>query len=155
VTTGRNKGSFALFCLVTTVIEEVVLISVLLWLLPYFGIRIPARVVVLLVLAWAGWSCLTYLLGKKTLGKTPLVGTETIIGTICQTTTPLCPKGYVQVGTELWRARSIAGDIDTGVEVVTVGRKGLTLFVTPSSDTGKRKVLNRLSEGTEDHDSSS
>ena len=48
---------------------------------------------VALVLAWAAWSYLTYRLGKRAIGKTPAVGPEAMVGTICQTTTPLCPKG--------------------------------------------------------------
>ena len=128
----KRIRSFTLFCLVTTVIEEAVLIAVLLWLLPHFGISIPIWLFVALVLAWAAWSYLTYRLGKTAIGKTPAVGPEAMVGTICQTTTPLCPKGYVQVGIELWRACSISADIDAGVEVVIVGMKGLTLFVISS-----------------------
>ncbi|MFC1861454.1 NfeD family protein [Chloroflexota bacterium] len=131
----KRIRSFTLFCLVTTVIEEAVLITVLLWLLPHLGISIPIWLFVALVLAWAAWSYLTYRLGKTAIGKTPAVGPEAMVGTICQTTTPLCPKGYVQAGIELWRACSISGDIDAGVEVVIVGMKGLTLFVISSVDT--------------------
>ena len=131
----KRIRSFTLFCLVTTVIEEAVLIAVLLWFLPHFGISIPIWLFVALVLAWGAWSYLTYWLGKGVIGRTPAVGPEAMVGTICQTTTPLCPKGYVQVGIELWRARSISGDIDAGVEVVIVGMKGLTLFVISSVDT--------------------
>jgi membrane protein implicated in regulation of membrane protease activity len=149
---GKNKGSFALFCLVTTIIEEAVLVAVLLWLLPHFGINIPIWLFVVLVLAWAGWSYLTYRLGKSAISKTPAVGPEAMVGTICQTTTSLCPVGYVQAGTELWRAYSIAGDIDAGVEVVIVGIKGLTLFVAVFPDTGTNKTLGWLSGGTRDHD---
>ncbi len=128
----KRIRSFTLFCLVTTVIEEAVLTAILLWLLPHFGISIPIWLFVTLVLAWATWSYLTYRLGKRAIGKTPAVGPEAMVGTICQTITPLCPKGYVQAGIELWRARSISGDIDAGVEVVIVGMKGLTLFVISS-----------------------
>ena len=127
---GKNKASFALFCLVTTIIEEAVLVAVLLWFLPHFGISIPIWLFAVLVSAWAGWSYLTYRMGRSAMSKTPAVGPEAMIGTICRSITPLCPKGQVQAGTELWRACSISGDIDTGVEVVIVGIKELTLFVT-------------------------
>jgi membrane protein implicated in regulation of membrane protease activity len=149
----KNKGSFALFCLITSVIEEAVLVAVLLWVLPLFGIRIPIWLLIGLVLAWAGWSYLTYRLGQSAIGKTPAVGSETMIGTICQTTTPLCPVGYVQVGTELWRACSVCGDIGAGAELVIIGIKGLTLFVSLPSDASINKGLTRHSEGTRNHDS--
>ena len=116
--------------IVTTLIYELALIAVVLWGLPRLGIYIPMPGLVVLVLAWAAWSYLTYWLGKGAIGKTPAVGPEAMVGIICRTTTPLCPLGYVQAGIELWRAYSISGDVDAGVEVVTVGMKGLTLFVT-------------------------
>jgi membrane-bound ClpP family serine protease len=131
----KKKQSFAIFCLATTIVEEVVLVAVLLWLLPHFNINIPLWLFILIVLAWAAWSYLTYRLGKNAIGRSPVVGSEAMVGTCCQTITRLCPSGYVQAGTELWRAYSIAGDIDAGVKVVIVGIKGLTLFVILSSDT--------------------
>ncbi len=135
---GKRIRLFALFNIASTVIEEAVLITVLLWLLPPFGIRIPLWLVVVLALVWAAWSYLSYRLGKRAVCKTPAVGPEAMVGIICRTTTPLSPVGYVQADIELWRACSIAGDIDAGVEVVTVGIKGLTLFVTPSIDTNNK-----------------
>jgi hypothetical protein len=53
---GEKMRSFALLCLVTTIIEEAVLTAVLLWLLPYFGISIPFWPFVVLVLSWAAWK---------------------------------------------------------------------------------------------------
>ncbi len=147
---GKKKRSFALFSLVTTIIEEIVLMAVLLGLLPHSGISIPIWLVMVLALAWAAWSYLTYRLGKKVIGKPPVVGPETMVGLRCTTTMPLSPMGYVQAGSELWRACSIAGDIDAGVEVVTVGMKGLTLFVTPSIDTNN--TTKRCSEAQREYE---
>ena len=92
---GKSKRSFALFNLVTTIIEEGILISLLLWLLPWLGISMPTWLIVVLALAWAAWSYLTYSLGKRVFGQSPAVGPEAMVGTICQTTTSLCPVGYV------------------------------------------------------------
>jgi len=94
---GKNKRSFALFCLVTTIIEEAVLVTVLLWLLPHFGVNVPAWLFIMLVLAWAAWSYLTYRLGKSAIGKTPAVGPEAMVGTICQTATPLVRRGMFDI----------------------------------------------------------
>lgn len=129
----KNKRSFGLFCLITSIMEEVVLVAVLLGLLPHFGIKVPIWISIILVLGWAAWSYLTYRLGKDAIGKTPVVGAETVVGSICRTKTPLCPNGYVQSGAELWQAYSISGHIDAGVEVFVVEMKGLTLFVASSS----------------------
>ena len=87
------------------------------------------------MVAWAVYSCLTSRLVAKVIGRAAAVGPETLIGVKCTTTTPLLPDGYVRVGTELWQARSIAGDIETGFEVIIVNINRLTLLVRPSTDT--------------------
>ena len=148
---GKKIRLFALFNIVSTVIEEAVLITVLLWLLPHFAIRIPLWLVVVLALAWAAWSYLTYSLGKKVIGKPPAVGPETMIGLRCRTTTPLSPVGYVQAGSELWRACSITRDIDAEVEVVITEVRGLTLLVLPLTDTSSA-TTNRKSEARRAHE---
>ena len=71
------------------------------------------------------------------MGKRAVVGPEALLGAKCTTTTPLFPDGYVRVGTELWQARSMAGDIETGAEVVIVGINRLTLLVKTPEDTGQ------------------
>ncbi|MFC1909860.1 NfeD family protein [Chloroflexota bacterium] len=126
---GKNIKSYALFCLFTTLIEEAALVAALLWFLPQFGITIPVWVIAMLALAWAGWSYTTYWLGKKAIDKSPVLGLEAMIGTICKTTTPLVPEGYVRTKNELWRACSIAGDVGSGRQVVIVSVEKLTLFV--------------------------
>ena len=142
---------FALFNIISTVIEEAVLIIVLLWLLPRFGIMIPLWLVVVLALAWAAWSYLTYSLVKKVIGKPPAVGPETMVDIRCRTITPLSPVGYVQAGSELWRAYSITRDIDAEVEVVITEVKGLTLLVLPLTDISSA-TTNRNSEARKGHE---
>jgi membrane-bound ClpP family serine protease len=130
----RNKRLFALYSLATTVAEEVILVIVLLVVLPRFGIVIPLWLVAVLSLAWAAWSYFAYRMGKKVIGRRSVAGPEALVGVRCITTTPLSPVGYVRAGSELWRARSISGDIDAEVEVIISEVKGLTLFVMQSSD---------------------
>ena len=127
---GKGKRSFALLNLITTAAEEAVLVVVLLVILPRLRVNIPILLVVVLVVAWAVWSYFTYRLGAKAMDKIPVVGAEALVGIKCRTTTPLSPKGYVKVGSELWQAHSIDRDINSEVEVVIVEVKGLTLLVT-------------------------
>jgi membrane-bound ClpP family serine protease len=131
---GKGKMSFVLFNLATTVVEETALMLVMLWLLPSLGMDVPPWIVIVLAMVWAAWSYLTYRIGAKTIEKIPVVGAEALVGVRCITTTPLLPGGYVQAGSELWRAHSTAGDINSEVEVVVVEVKGLTLLVKPSSE---------------------
>ena len=132
---GRNKRSFALYSLATTVAEVGLLVIVLLVVLLRFGIVIPLWLVAVLSQAWAAWSYIAYRMGKKVIGKRSVAGPEALVGVRCITTTPLSPVGYVRAGSELWRAHSISGDIDAEVEVIIFEVKGLTLFVMQSSDT--------------------
>lgn len=125
----KSKRSFALFNLATTAAEEIALILGLLWFLPKLGIIVPPWLVIVLVMAWGAWSYLTYRIGARTLNILPVVGAEALPGVRCKTITPLSPGGYVQAGSELWKAHSIAGDINSEVEVVIVEVKGLTLLV--------------------------
>ena len=133
---GRKKRAYTLYSLVRLLFDEAILAVVLLWILPGFGINIPVWLLIVLMVAWAIYSCLTSSLVAKVIGRAAAVGPEALIGVKGTTTTPLSPDGYVRVGTELWQAHSMAGDIETGAEVVIVGINRLTLLVKPSTDTG-------------------
>ncbi len=87
------------------------------------------------MVSWAVYSCVISSLVAKVIGRAAAVGPEILIGFKGTTTTPLLPDGHVRVGTELWRAYSIAGNIDVGAEVVIVGINRLTLLVRTSTDT--------------------
>jgi membrane-bound ClpP family serine protease len=131
----KQKRAYTIYSLVRTLFEEAVLAAVVLWLLPSFGINIPVWLLIVFMLAWSVYSYFTSRLVGKVMGRAPAVGTETLIGIKCRTTTPLLPDGYVRVGTELWQAHSITGDIENGAEAVVVDIKGLTLLIKLSTGT--------------------
>ena len=131
----KKKRAYTIYSLVRTLFDEAALAALVLWLLPGVGINFPVWLLIVFMVAWAVYSCLTSRLVAKVISKVAVVGTEVLIGIKCTTTTPLLPDGYVRVGTELWRARSVSGDIDVEAEVVIVGIKRLTLLVKPSTDT--------------------
>jgi membrane-bound serine protease (ClpP class) len=60
-------------------------------------------------------------------------GYESIVGQRGITATKLVPEGEVRFQGENWRARSTAGVIEKGVEVIVEGRDGLKLLVKPPS----------------------
>jgi len=124
------KGKkFTAYSIVTSILEEAALASVVLWLLPGFGIDIPLWGLILLMIALGVYSYMTYQLGKKALDKKPIVSPD--IGSRGKVTTPLTPRGYVRIGTELWKASSTDSSIDAGEEVVVIGMQGMTLLVAP------------------------
>jgi membrane protein implicated in regulation of membrane protease activity len=129
----KKRRWHTLYSLVSILIEEAAIIAVALWVLPHFGIKIPFWILIVLVIAWAIYSYLGFRIGRKTLSKAPVVGTEAMIGLRCKATTTLSPGGYVRVDGELWAAYSVAGDISPGTEMVITEVKGLTVFVRPLS----------------------
>ncbi len=131
----RKKRAYKLYSLLRLVFEEVALAAVVTWLLPGFGINISIWLLIVFMVAWAVYSCFTSRLVEKVMGGSSAVGTEALIGVKCRTTMPLSPEGYVRVGTELWRACSMAGNIETGTEIVIVGINRLTLLVKRSTST--------------------
>lgn len=131
----RKKRAYTLYSLVRLLFDEAILAVVLLWILPGLGINIPVWLLIGVMVAWAIYSCVTSSLVGRVIGRAAAVGTETLIGASGNTTTPLSPDGYVRVGTELWQAHSVSGDMEIGAKVVVVGINRLTLFVRPSTDT--------------------
>jgi len=124
----KGKG-YTAYALITTLLEEVALAAVVLWLLPRFGINIPLWGLILMMAAWGAVSYIIYRLGKRALDKKPII--SPMVGSKCTATMPLTPKGYVRVGSELWQASSTGSTIAAGQEVTIVGTKGLTLLVAP------------------------
>ncbi len=133
--TDRKKRAYKLYSLGRLVFDEAALLAVVLWLLPGFGIDISIWLLIVFMVAWAVYSCLTSMLVEKVIVRESAVGPEALIGVKCRTTTPLSPEGYVRVGTELWRACSIAEGTEIGAEVIIVGINRLTLLVKSSTGT--------------------
>ena len=138
----KKIKAYTLYSFVRFLVEEVILAVTLSWFLPRFGINIPLWLLITLMEAWAIYSYLTSKLVAKAINRPTAVGPEALVGIKGITTTLLSPDGCVRVGSELWQAHSMAGDIETGAEVVITGIHRLTLFVKPSIDTGpERKAL--------------
>lgn len=135
----KRKRSFIIYNLVTTAAEEALIIVGLLVILPRLGVNLDIWIVIIAAAAWAAWSYFTFRLGVRAIERTPVVGVEALVGQRCKTATRLSPQGYVQIGSELWKARAVSGEIDAGIEVLIVEVKGLTLLVTPFLDTPTAK----------------
>jgi membrane protein implicated in regulation of membrane protease activity len=125
------KGrKYAVYSLVTTLLEEAAVAAVVLWILPQFDIHLPIWILIAIMLAYASCSYITYRLGRKALDKKAHASPEA--GNRGKVVTPLMPKGYIRVGGELWQASSTTSyKIDPGEEVVILSKQGLTLLVEP------------------------
>ncbi len=123
-----------LLAILSTSLEEFAIWAIWRWLLPEFGIFLPFQVVIIVLLAWAGFSIWLFIFTTRTLKKQVPVGLPSMIGTKGKVSCKLSPEGMVRIRGELWGAASAEGDIDSGEEVLVVDEDGLKLLVRRAKD---------------------
>ena len=132
---------YTVLAVVSSILEQGVLVAVVLWLLPRFGINIPLWALVVMMIALGLYGYVGYRLGRTALERKPMMASEAMLGSQCTVMTPLAPRGYVKVGSEMWRASSRGLVIEKGQEVVIVGMEELILLVVPlDSDDREEKA---------------
>lgn len=132
---------YTVLAVVSSILEQGVLVAVVLWLLPRFGISIPLWALVVMMIALGLYGYVGYRLGRTALERKPMMASEAMLGSQCTVMTPLAPRGYVKVGSEMWRASSRGLVIEKGQEVVIVGMEELILLVVPlDSDDREEKA---------------
>ena len=129
-----------ILAIISTSLEEVALVIIVLWGLPQIGIQIPLGGLIVLMVAWAAISVLIYQAGSRALKKKPVDGLPKMVGSKGKVASLLNPSGLIKIRDELWIAISIDGRTETGEEVTVVGQEGLKLTV--------RKVV-KIVTGTE------
>ena len=127
---------YVLQAIVGTILEEAVLVAVVLWVLPYFNIHIPLWALLVLMVALAVFSYITYRMGKVTFFLRPRVAPEAIIGSEGKVVKPVAPVGYVKVKGVLWKAICGESALEVGDEVVVVAIDGLRLVVCRKENRG-------------------
>ena len=128
-----SKKAYIIFNIVTGLLKGTVLLSIVLWLLPLWGINIPIWGLILIVVAFLTYEIITFRLGKRALEKRPAIWSEAIAGCRGKATTPLTPDGYVQVNGELWHAFSNNTSIKEGDDIVVLELDRLILRVALST----------------------
>ena len=128
------KG-YVMFNIATGLLKGAVIAAIVLWLLPLWGIYIPIWGRILIVIAFLCYEIVTFRLGRRAFERKPVIWAEAMVGRCGKATTPLTPRGYVQVDGELWRALSSDTDINEGDDIVVVELDRLTLRVAPLSGT--------------------
>jgi len=113
----------------TNLLYEAIIVAVILWGLPRWGIRIPLYGLILICVAFAVYGVMSFLAGSRTLRRKPLPGLTTMVGMEGQVVSPLAPEGFVRIGGELWNARAENGSIDAGADVIVIRQSGLKVVV--------------------------
>ena len=114
---------------ITSLLDEALIIAVILWGLPRLGITLPIWATVLIVIIFAVYAVIVFRLGSRILYKKPLPGLTDMVGMEGKVTQPLKPEGLVQIEGELWEARTENEPIEKGVDIVVVSQDRLKLVV--------------------------
>jgi membrane-bound serine protease (ClpP class) len=132
-----NKKAYIIFNIAAGLFKGSVLLLIILWLLPLWGVNIPVWGIILIVAAFLTYEIVTFRLGRRALERKPVIWSEAMVGRCGKTTTPLTPDGYVQVNGELWHAFSSDTNINEGEDVVVVELDRLTLRMAPLQESKK------------------
>jgi membrane-bound ClpP family serine protease len=114
---------------ITISLEEAAIYAVWRWLLPRYGVALPAAVLVAVMAVWLGFSVWLFIFTTRALNRQPQVGLPSMLGINGRAAGPLSPDGMVNIRGELWGATSTEGNIRAGEEIVVTGEKGLKLTV--------------------------
>ena len=102
------------------------------WGLPEMGINMPIYGLLTILVLFAIFSTLMFMVGTRALGRIGQVGLSTMIGTTGKVAKIISPKnaeGFVNIKGELWTAESAEGNISPGEKVDVVGEDGMKLVV--------------------------
>lgn len=121
-----------ILAIITSLLDEAIIIAVILWVLPQFGIKLSLVWIVVIAVGFVIFAVVAFRMGTRALGRKPLIGLTSMIGMQGTVISPLNPEGFVKIKGELWRARAESGEIDSGAEVTVVGQEKLKLIVRKS-----------------------
>jgi len=128
-----------ILAIVSSLLEEVALVAIVLWGLPQIDVHIPLAGLVAMMVALGVYDIFSYRMGSKALGQRPVMGLPAMVGSRGKVVSPLSPEGMVKIKGELWKAASEGGVLDIGDEITVVGQDGLRLIVRKNTvgDLGK------------------
>jgi membrane-bound ClpP family serine protease len=129
--------------IISTILQEAVLVGLWLWVLPLWGIRLSLGWLLALAALPIALSVWSYRMGTRVLGRKPLAGLAEMADTTGKVVRPLNPRGLVKIRDELWEAKAQEGTIEAGAEVTVVAQEGLVLTVRRiSKQTAEEEVQN-------------
>lgn len=130
-----------ILAIISTILEEVAIVVIVLWGLPQMGIEVPLWGLIIMIVAWATYSIFTFRMGTRALVRKQIVGFPGMIGTKGKVVSPLTPEGLVRIRGELWVAKSATGDMKPGGEVIVVGQERLKLMVRENDTDDNREHI--------------
>lgn len=123
------KNYRLILAVLSSLLDEALILGLLLWGLPKLGLAIPLPIILIIMLLFALFAITTFKLGTRALMLKPLTGLTDMTAAEGKVMKRLDPSGYVKIDGELWKAQSVNGIIDTGIDIVVVAHKNLRLTV--------------------------
>jgi len=118
-----------IWAIISTAIEEVAMLAVMLIGLPELDIEPPLWLVVLIMVLWLVLAVFIYRMGSRALARKKILGLDNMVGTKGTVASTIDPDGKVIIKGELWAARSAGGRIENSEEIVVVKRNRMKLTV--------------------------
>ena len=118
----------------STLAVEAALFTIWRWVLPEWGIEMPLVVPIAVMVFWAVFAVVDFWFVTRILRRQTIVGLPTMVGSKGKVVSQLAPEGQVIIKGELWGAKSIDRNIDSGEVVMVVGQDGLKLIVCKASN---------------------
>lgn len=112
-----------------SLIDDALVLTLVFIGLWYFHVRITWQIILVIVLAMAGFIVLMHKAVVPALRRRQVTGREGMPGQTGRVTQALDPAGTVIIKGEYWQARSIEGKIEVGEKVEVVRIDGLKLEV--------------------------
>ena len=121
----RKLNPRILVAIIASLIDEIVLVVMVVWVLPRLGVAVPVWLVILLAIMFLVAGAWTLVVVRKR----PNLGFENQLGVKAEAVTRIGKKGLVRIGRENWAARTEEIEIEPGTQVVVVGQNALILSV--------------------------
>lgn len=123
--------------IITSLLEQAVLVAAVLWGLPLIDINLPLWVLGPASIVLQAYNVFSYRKSIQTFRTQPVPGMSNMLGTHGETVNSLTPDGLIKIRGELWAATAANGNIVTGRNVTVVEQSGLKLVVRESNPSGQ------------------
>jgi len=118
-----------IYSIISTLIEELAIAALVLFVLPLFNINIPLCGLIIMLVGFAAYSYVMYLVGHPTISYKEVSAPDSIVGSTGIVKNELNPEGFIKIRGELWKAVTGGERLEKGSRVIVTRVDGLKLYV--------------------------
>lgn len=123
------KNGRLIIAILSSLLDEGLIIALILWVLPQMGINLPLYIIFIVCAVFLLYAVVFYQLGSRALIRRPVKGFTDQVGLEGKAVNRLSPEGTVKISGELWNARAENGEIEAGARVIVTEQYGFKLIV--------------------------